>query len=119
MSWIAALKQDKLFAPLTFEGACNRRLVEQWLEESLLPQLNRGDVIVMDNASFHKGQRIETLISEAGCELWYLPTYSPDLNKIEHWWFVLKNIMRQTWDDFQTFRDCIDAAFRNHPNVYS
>ena len=119
VSWIAALKQDKLFAPLTFEGACNRRLVEQWLEESLLPQLNRGDVIVMDNASFHKGQRIETLISEAGCELWYLPTYSPDLNKIEHWWFVLKNIMRQTWDEFQTFRDCVDAAFRNHPNVYS
>ena len=73
----------------------------------------------MDNASFHKGQSIEALITEAGCELWYLPTYSPDLNKIEHWWFVLKNIMRQTRNEFSTFRVCIDAAFRNHPNVYS
>jgi len=56
----------------------------------------------MDNASFHKGQAIEE-IAEAGCELWYLPPYSPDLNKIEHWRFVLKKQMRQTWDNFLQF----------------
>ncbi|WP_242049457.1 MULTISPECIES: transposase, partial [unclassified Leptolyngbya] len=43
--------------------------------------------------------------------------YSPDLNKIERWWFVLKNWMRQRWDEFETFRDCVDAAFRDSPNV--
>ena len=119
VSWIAALKGGKVFAPMTFEGTCNRMLMELWLEDSLLPQLEIGDVIVMDNASFHKGQAIEDLVLEAGCEILYLPSYSPDLNDIEHWWFPLKNEMRKTRDKFDTFRDCVDAAFLNHPNVYS
>jgi len=108
VSWIAALKQGTLFAPMTFEGACNRDLFEVWLEECVLPQLQAGDVIVIDNASFHRSQAIDESVAEAGCEVWYLPSYSPessrgklppaisiDLNKIEHWWFVLKNWMRQ------------------------
>jgi transposase len=47
----------------------------------------------------------------------YLPPYSPDFNPIENWWFVLKNWMRQRWDKFDNFRDCIDAAFAACPNV--
>jgi len=117
VSFIAALKMGELFAPMTFAGSCNRSLFEMWLQESLLPQLKEGDVIVIDNASFHKGQAIEEMVSEAGCEIWYLPPYSPDLNKIERWWFVLKNWMKQRWGEFETFRDCVDAAFRNSPNV--
>lgn len=112
VSWIAALKGDKVFAPMTFDGTCNRRLMEMWLQDSLLPQLSVGDVLVMDNASFHKGQTIDELVAEAGCEILYLPPYSPDLNDIEHWWFPLKNQMRKTRDEFDTFRDCVDAAFK-------
>jgi len=119
VSWIAALKQGQLFAPMTFEGACNRDLFEMWLEEALLPQAQAGDVILIDNASFHRSQTIEELVAAAGCELWYLPTYSPDLNKIERWWFVLKNWMKQRWDEFETFRDCVDDAFKQCPNVYA
>lgn len=52
VSWIAALKQGNLFAPMTFVGSCNRDLFEIWLEECLLPKLQPGDVIVIDNASF-------------------------------------------------------------------
>ena len=100
VSWIAALKLGKLFAPMTYAGSCNRDLFELWLEQCLVPQLQPGDVIVIDNASFHHSQTIEEIVAEAGCELWYLPPYSPDLNKIERWWFVLKNWMRQHWDDF-------------------
>lgn len=128
---IAALKQGNIFAPMTFSGSCNRDLFELWLEESLLPQLQPKDVIVIDNASFHHSQSIEDVVAAAGCELWYLPPYSPccyfrtdtlpektaDLNQIEHWWFVLKNWMRQRWDEFDTFRDCVDAAFKQRPNV--
>jgi len=39
------------------------------------------------------------------------------VNKISHWWFVLKNWMRQRWDKFVNFRDCVDAAFKQCPNV--
>ena len=117
VSWIAALKEGKLLAPMTFEGACNRDLFEMWLSECLLPQLQPGDIIVIDNASFDRSQYINEIMALTGCEIWYLPTYSPDLNKIERWWFVLKNWMKQRWDEFETFRDCVDAAFKKCPNV--
>jgi transposase len=56
VSWIAALKPGTLFAPLTFVGSCNRDLFETWLTGCLLPRLHSGDVIVIDNASFHHSQ---------------------------------------------------------------
>jgi hypothetical protein len=80
---------------------------------TLLP----GDIIVIDNASFHKSQAIEDLIAQFGCELLYLPPYSPDFNPYafggakpyENWWFVLKNWMKQRWDEFDNFHDCADC----------
>jgi transposase len=117
VSWIAALREKVLFAPMTFEGSCNRSLFETWFEICLLPHLHPQDVVFIDNASFHRSQVIEELAAEVGCEIWYLPPYSPDLNAIENWWFVLKNWMRQRWDEFDSFRECVDAAFKNCPNV--
>lgn len=63
---------------MTFLGSGNRGLFKMWLAECLLPQLQLGDVIVIDNASFHRFQNIDEIVS-AGCEIWYLPPYSPDL----------------------------------------
>lgn len=117
VSWIAALQAGTVLAPMTFVGRCNRELFETWLANCLLPRLHSGDVIVIDNASFHRSQYIEEAVVAAGCELWDLPPYSPDLNQIEHWWFVLKNWMRQRWEEFESFRDCVDAAFKLCPNV--
>ncbi len=57
VSWIAALKQGQLFAPMTFSGSCNRALFESWLEKCLVPHLQLGDVIVIDNARFHRTMR--------------------------------------------------------------
>lgn len=112
---------------MTFAGSCIelrsakgvRDLFELWLEQCLLPQLQPGMVIIIDNASFHRSQTIDEIVAEAGCEIWYLPPYSPDSNKIEHWWFVLKNWMGQRWDEFDNFRDCVDAAFKHCPNVFA
>ncbi len=104
-------------APLTFEGSCNKDLFEAWLKDCLLPVLDPGDIIIIDNASFHKGESIKELVEKAGCEIWYLPPYSPDMNKIENWWAVLKTWMKQRLNEFQTVRECVDAAFIKCPNV--
>lgn len=68
---------------------------------------------------FISGETIRKIVEEAGCELWYLPAYSPDLNKIENWWSVLKNWMKQMLPEFETVRECVDAAFEKCPNVFA
>ena len=105
---IAALCNHKLIALFTVEGACNRMVFETWLESCLLPTLEVGQVVVMDNATFHKGGRIEQLIEDAGCKLLYLPPYSPDLNKIEQCWSWLKSRIRKQQEQFDCFRDAIE-----------
>jgi transposase len=96
VNMIAALCEQNLIAPFTVEGACNRTVFETWLETCLLPTLVTGQIVVMDNATFHKGGRIEQLIQNAGCQLLYLPPYSPDLNKIEQRRVLVKESNPQT-----------------------
>lgn len=110
VSIISACCQGKLIAPLTFEGSCNRLVFEQWLGEKLLPLLKIGQTLILDNATFHKGKKVRELVEKAGCELQYLPPYSPDLNKIEHYWFPIKNRVRKSLGTFEDFRERVDAA---------
>ena len=95
ISIIGALNKNDFIAPLVFEGYTNKDVFVQYLEKVLLPVLQKGQVIVMDNAAFHKGNVIQQTIEAAGCFLKYLPTYSPDLNPIEHHWFSKKNCLRK------------------------
>jgi transposase len=111
VSMIAALHQKAVRAPMTFEGYCNTDVFECWLEQELLPGLPKGHTIILDNASFHKSQAIEKMVAEAGCDVLYLPPYSPDLNPIEHEWFPIKNRIRKTRDRFSSFREAVDNAF--------
>ncbi len=108
VNMIAALCNRILMAPFTFEGSCNRSVFEIWLETCLIPVLKPGQVVVMDNATFHKGGRIEQLIQQAGCELLYLPAYSPDFNKIEQCWSWLKSRIRKQLDQFDCLRDAME-----------
>ncbi len=117
ISWLSALKNNKLLSPLIFKGSCNKDLFIMWLKDCLLPKLEKGDIIIIDNASFHKGENIRKIVEEAGCLIWYLPPYSPDLNKIENWRAVLKTWLKQRLKEFETVRECVDAAFNNCPNV--
>ncbi|HEY5141329.1 MAG TPA: transposase, partial [Methylococcales bacterium] len=77
-------------------------------ESCLLPVLKPGQSVVMDNATFHKGGRIEQLIEQAGCEVLYLPPYSPDLNKIEKCWSWLKSRIRKQLDQFNCLQDAME-----------
>jgi transposase len=90
ISIIGALRGNKIIAPFLFDGSCGRSVFETYLIEVLLPALEPGTIIVLDNASFHKGGSIESIVASAGCSLLYLPPYSPDLNPIEHFWSALK-----------------------------
>ena len=112
VNMIAAVCNQNLIAPFTVEGACNRMVFETWLESCLLPLLEAGQVVVMDNATFHKGGRIEQLIQAAGCQLLYLPPYSPDLNKIEQCWSWLKSRIRKKLEQFDCLRDAIEDVLR-------
>ena len=113
LSIIGALCQGKFLAPLVYQGYCSAQLIESWLQKLLLPQLQPGQVIVMDNAPFHKSRKIRELIEEAGCELLFLPTYSPDFNPIEHWWHQVKTAIRKELPlhDFNV-NQAADAAFQ-------
>lgn len=112
VNMIAALCNQQLLAPFTIEGACNRVVFEIWLETCLIPSLTPGQVLVIDNATFHKGGRIQALIEAAGCEVWYLPPYSPDFNKIEQSWSWLKSRIRKQLDQFPNLRDAMEHVLR-------
>ena len=80
---------------LTVEGATTSVVFEAYVEQVLAPTLRRGQLVVMENLSAHKGQRVRELIEERGCELLYLPSYSPDLNPIEEAFSKIKGLLRK------------------------
>jgi transposase len=80
---------------LTVEGATNRDVFEAYVERVLSPELRPGQVVVMDNLTAHKGERVKELIEGRGCELLYLPPYSPDFNPIEEAFSKIKAVLRK------------------------
>lgn len=112
INMIAGYCNGHLFAPFTIEGACNRTVFESWLKSCLIPSLKPGQIVIADNATFHKGGRIMELIEAAGCQFKYLPSYSPDLNKIEQCWSWLKSRIRKQLTQFNCLRDAMEAVLR-------
>lgn len=93
---IGALCMGILITLSLFTISINTEIFTQWLIQDLLPKLPPRCVIVMDNASFHKGLEMQKAIENAGHILLYLPPYSPHLNPIEHKWAQAKSIRRKT-----------------------
>jgi DDE superfamily endonuclease len=79
----SSMSMEGMGPSLAVEGATNSQVFETYVERVLAPNLSRGQVVVMDNLSAHKGERVRELIEGQGCELVCLPSYSPDFNPIE------------------------------------
>lgn len=94
MTFIAALRHDRIDAPFVLDGPVNGEAFHASVEKVLVPTLNPGDVVVMDNLGSHKGQAVRTAIRTAKAHLLFLPPYSPDLNPIEQMFAKLKHMLR-------------------------
>ena len=95
---------------MCFEGTCDTNLFNIWLKQLLIPNLIPGQVLILDNASFHKSQESKKLIAAAGCTLLFLPPYSPDLNPIEKYWANMKVKVRDLLPKSRTFIEALDTA---------
>jgi transposase len=80
---------------MVVEGGANGAVFEGYLREMVVPALGEGDVIVMDNLSVHKSERVREMIEGAGAQILYLPPYSPDFNPIEEAFSKIKNLLRK------------------------
>jgi transposase len=112
INMIAGYRDGKLIAPFTVEGSCNRSVFEIWLQTCLIPRLQPGEWVIVDNATFHHGGRIAQLIESAGCRLLYLPPYSPDFNRIEKCWAWLKSRVRKLLPQSLSLRDAIESVLK-------
>lgn len=105
MSVLASLHLGGLGPGLQVKGAIDRDAFETLIAEQVVPMLQPGQIVVLDNRSVHKSARARDLIEQAGAELWFLPTYSPDFNPIEQAFSKLKHQLRQaaadTWETVQ------------------
>jgi transposase len=92
---LTSLNQEGMGPSMAVEGATTARVFETYVEQLLAPALKPGEVVVMDNLGAHRPKRVRELIEARGCELLYLPPYSPDLNPIEEALSKVKHILRK------------------------
>jgi transposase len=92
---LTSLHQGGMGPSMAVEGATTSRVFETYVERVLAPALRPGQVVVMDNLGAHRPKRIRELIEGRGCDLIYLPAYSPDLNPIEEALSKIKPLLRK------------------------
>jgi transposase len=117
-TFVAGLRTTGIAAPFVLDGPIDRAAFETYVAKVLVPELAKGDIVVMDNLSSHKGPRVRELIEAAGASLLYLPPYSPDLNPIEMAFSKLKALLRKAaertipalWDAIGRLIDLVTPA---------
>jgi transposase len=92
---IAGLSLDGMQAPMILEGAVDALAFEAYVEQVLAPSLWPGQVVVLDNLSVHTGARVRQAMEASGCQVLFLPAYSPDLTPIEEAFSKLKTFLRR------------------------
>jgi len=94
MTFLAALRHDRVDAPWLVDGPINGERFRLYVEKMLVPALRPGDIVILDNLGSHKGSAVRHAIRAAGGRLFFLPKYSPDLNPIEQLFAQLKHRLR-------------------------
>ena len=94
ISTIAAMGSRGVCAPMTIEGAINTEVFDLYVEHMLVPVLQSGDIVLLDNVKFHYSERAISLIESAGAKVLHIPAYSPDFNPIEECISKIKQILR-------------------------
>ena len=95
MTFLAALRHDRIEAPFVLEGAIDGASFCTYVEQVLVPTLCPGDLVLMDHLSSHKVKAVRRAIRAADAKLFFLPKYSPDLNPIEQLFAKLKHLLRK------------------------
>jgi transposase len=111
-TFLAALREDGIVAPLVLDGAINGESFRAWVEQFLAPVLRSNDIVVADNLGSHKVAGVRDAIEARGASLLFLPPYSPDLNPIEKAFAKFKQLVRsaepRTRDAlWRTIGDCL------------
>jgi transposase len=108
---VAAKCGDDVIAPMIYDGTTDSVLFEYWFEHILLKSVPKGSWLILDNATFHRKPKLRALCKAFGCFIEFLPPYSPDLNKIENYWFWIKQRLRKTLLYFDSFMDALMDCF--------
>ena len=91
---LSSMSSEGMGPSMVIEGSTTKEVFEAYVEHFVAPTLRTGQVVVMDNLSAHKGERVKKFIEDRGCELLHLPPYSPDLNPIEEAFSKVKRLLR-------------------------
>ncbi len=95
MTIIGAISLNKIETIAYSEGAGNTEVFIFFVENFLCPVLREGHIVVMDNVSFHKCEKVRIAIENQGAKLIYSPPYTPELNPIEEMWSKIKTLLRK------------------------
>ena len=114
MTFLAALRHDRIDAPWVVDGPINGELFRLYVEKVLVPTPKRGDIVILANLGSHKSKAVRAALRAAGARLFFLPPHSPDLNPIEQVFAKLKHLPREaaertleaTWKRIGALLDC-------------
>src|SRR5216683_3387055 len=117
-TFVAGLRHNGVTAPFVIDQPMNSLIFRTYLERCLVPTLNPGDIVVMDNLSSHKSEEVREIVEAAGARLLYLPPYSPDFNPIEQAFAKVKAHLRKAaersipalWDRIGAILDTFSAV---------
>ena len=107
---VAAQIGDRTVAPMYYDCPTNSAVFEFWFEEKLMPALSPGDVVIMDNAQFHRKGALRKIALRHHVLVLFLPPYSPDYNPIEKLWANMKRWLKKNMRNYDSFEDALEDA---------